>query len=78
MTSYSIPQYVYKNIDGVEYYRSVEDKFWVPDFMKLGTRSNGFKIVCDCGSTLFSLTYGDYELIAHCGGCGHHESVYSG
>jgi hypothetical protein len=34
-------------------------------------------VICVCGATEFSLSYGGYECIAHCK-CGRSHSVYSG
>jgi hypothetical protein len=34
-------------------------------------------VICVCGATEFSLSYGSYECIAHCK-CGRSHSVYSG
>ena len=35
-------------------------------------------VLCSCGSVLFSLRYGDYEIRARCTACGTEETVYDG
>ena len=61
--------------NGHEYGRDKRrDKF----FYATGKYLNYPSIVCECGSSTFTLNYGEYELIATCTACGNKESVYSG
>lgn len=62
-----------KEIDGNEYYLNYEKKFW------MSRQKNVIPgVICTCGNTEFELSYGEYEIIAHCTNCGNNDSVYSG
>ena len=63
-----------KLINNIKYSKLYkEEKFWTAD--ELGVDPG---VVCSCGNSQFSLSYGNYELIAHCTKCGLSECVYSG
>jgi hypothetical protein len=47
-------------------------------FYKANRKDDLPDIICKCGSTSFTLTYGDYSVIAICVYCGTKEEVYSG
>jgi len=36
------------------------------------------EVLCPCGSVLFSLRYGNYEIRARCTACGTEDAVYDG
>lgn len=62
-----------KIINGVEYEKSNFDEFWTAE-------PNGINpgVICDCGNKEFTLSYGSWEIIAHCTKCGKSDTVYSG
>lgn len=63
-------------INGVEYQRldwggGHIDEFWANEEADPA-------IVCQCGNTVFTLTYGEFSLRATCPECHRSEVVYSG
>lgn len=64
-------------INGIKYvYVSSYDRMELPDFDD-GTRYRPAIACPQCFGTKFSISYGDWECIAHCE-CGHSMTIYDG
>ena len=81
----------YKDIEGLKYEKTSYSPFWLrSSTVRVGENEAGMgeykhqegkpgqpDIYCECGSSSFSLTFGDYELFATCISCRLTGSVYS-
>jgi len=65
-----------KTIDGIVYRKFSDEGLWIAESIRKGVKHG---VICDkCGGFAFSLSYGDYELIATCVNCGTSGPVYTG
>lgn|SRR5574343_324173 len=80
--------FLYRRDDGFKFYYPEHEGLLVhknKDYIEITDAYPGVKlsneetpIICSCGSKGFSITYGEYSVIAKCESCGLKEEVYSG
>ena len=66
------------NLYSREMYDGVYGHFTIYNDKNIKRIDTTKEVLCECGSTSFSLKYGCYEISAHCIECGKEDSVYSG